>query len=72
VYIPQLRGARLPDGTIHNGMFIATDRGRFRGAHIDLFAGDGPRGARPFIRRGYGSRSHVTVYVANWSGRCEP
>jgi hypothetical protein len=53
-------------------MFIATDRGRFRGAHVDFFAGDGPRGARPFIRKGYGSRSHVTVYDAGHSGRCEP
>ena len=72
VYIPQLKGARLPDGTIHDGMFIAGDRGRFRGAHVDLFAGDGPRGARPFIRRGYGSRSRVTVYVAGRSSDCRP
>ena len=72
VYIPQLRGAKLPDGTVHDGLFIAADRGRFRGAHVDLFAGDGARGARPFIRRGYGSRSHVTVYVAARSRGCGP
>ena len=72
VYIPQLKGAHLPDGTIHDGMFIAGDRGHFRGAHIDLFAGIGPRGARPFIRKGYGSRSHVTVYVAGRSTDCQP
>jgi len=72
IYIPQLKGAKLPDGTTHDGMFIAGDRGRFRGAHVDLFAGDGPRGARPFIRRGYGSRSHVTVYVAGRAHGCEP
>ena len=72
VYIPQLKGARLPDGTIHDGMFIAGDRGRFRGAHIDFFAGYGPRGARPFIRKGYRSRSHVTVYIAGRSSGCEP
>jgi 3D (Asp-Asp-Asp) domain-containing protein len=62
IYIPQLKGARLPDGTIHDGVFIAADRGHFRGRHVDLFVGDGPRGARPFKQRGYGSRSHVTVY----------
>jgi len=63
ISIPQLKGARLPDGTIHDGLFIANDRGHFRGAHIDLFVGIGARGARPFIRKGYGSRSHVTVYL---------
>lgn len=62
VSIPQLKGARLPDGTIHDGIFLADDRGRFHGAHIDIFTGAGPKGARPFIRKGYGSRSHVTVY----------
>jgi 3D (Asp-Asp-Asp) domain-containing protein len=62
ISIPQLKGARLPDGTIHDGIFVANDRGHFHGAHIDLFVGLGPKGARPFIRKGYGSRSHVTVY----------
>jgi 3D (Asp-Asp-Asp) domain-containing protein len=62
VSIPQLKGAHLPDGTIHDGIFVANDRGHFRGSHVDLFVGIGPKGARPFIRKGYGSRSHVTVY----------
>ena len=62
ISIPQLKGAHLPDGTIHDGIFVANDRGHFRGAHIDLFVGIGPKGARPFIRKGYGSRSHVRVY----------
>jgi len=65
VYIPQLKGAVLPDGTIHDGMFMANDRGHFRGAHVDIFVGSGPKGSRPFARKGYGSRSHVTVYVTN-------
>jgi 3D (Asp-Asp-Asp) domain-containing protein len=72
IYIPQLKGAKLPDGTVHDGLFIASDRGRFRGAHIDFFAGAGPRGARPFIRKGYGSRSHVTVYLVGTAGGCAP
>lgn len=63
IFIPQLKGARLPDGTIHDGIFIATDRGHFRGRHVDLFVGTGARGARPFVRRGYPSRSHVSVVV---------
>lgn len=72
VYIPQLKGTQLPDGTIHDGMFIAADRGHFRGAHVDLFVGAGARGARPFIRKGYGSRSHVTVYNAGRTKGCRP
>jgi 3D (Asp-Asp-Asp) domain-containing protein len=63
ISIPQLKGARLPDGTIHDGIFVANDRGHFRGSHVDLFIGLGTKGARPFIRKGYGSRSHVTVYL---------
>lgn len=62
ISIPQLKGAHLPDGTIHDGIFLANDRGHFRGSHVDLFVGIGPKGARPFIRKGYGSRSHVKVY----------
>ena len=72
LYIPQLKGAELSDGTIHDGMFIAADRGHFRGAHIDIFAGNGPRGARPFLRHGYRSRSHVTVYDAGKTDDCKP
>lgn len=61
--IPQLKGAHLPDGTIHDGIFVADDRGHFRGSHIDIFVGSGLKGARPFVRKGYGSRSHVKVYL---------
>jgi 3D (Asp-Asp-Asp) domain-containing protein len=72
IYIPQLKGTRLPDGTVHDGMFIASDRGHFRGAHVDLFVGEGARGARPFIQKGYGSRSHVTIYAAGKTTGCRP
>lgn len=72
LYIPQLKGALLPDGTTHDGMFIAADRGHFRGAHVDLFVGAGSRGARPFIRKGFGSRSRVTVYAAGKTRSCQP
>lgn len=72
LYIPQLKGALLPDGTTHDGMFIAADRGHFRGAQVDLFVGVGSRAARPFIRKGYGSRSRVTVYAAGKTRSCRP
>jgi 3D (Asp-Asp-Asp) domain-containing protein len=70
VYIPQLKGAKLADGTTHDGIFVATDHGHFRGQHIDLFVGAGARGARPFLRKGYASRSHVTVYVMDEKHGC--
>ncbi|HSP33006.1 MAG TPA: 3D domain-containing protein [Thermoanaerobaculia bacterium] len=63
LYIPQLKGTKLPDGTAHDGMFVATDRGHFGGSHVDIFTGAGPRATAPFIRHGNRSRSHVTVYV---------
>ena len=72
VYIPQLKGAELPDGTVHDGMFIAADRGSFRGALVDVFVGARSPGGRPFARKGYGSRSHVTVYIARKSAGCRP
>jgi 3D (Asp-Asp-Asp) domain-containing protein len=71
IYIPQLKGAELPDGTIHDGMFIAADRGHFSGARVDIFVGAGSSGTRAFTRHGYGSRSRVTIYTAGRS-RCRP
>lgn len=72
VYIPQFKGAELPDGTTHDGMFIASDTGHFRGAHIDFFTGVGAKSARPLTRTGHHSRSKVTVEVVSRSGGCEP
>ncbi len=74
LYIPQLKGTKLPDGTVHDGMFIASDHGHFRGEHVDLFAGAGPRATAPFIRHGNRSRSRVTVYVVGEPERhaCAP
>jgi 3D (Asp-Asp-Asp) domain-containing protein len=72
VYIPQLEGAKLPDGTTHDGLFIAADTGSFRGARVDVFTGAGPRSVRPFTATGYGSRSRITVVVKNTSGGCKP
>jgi len=63
VYIPKLQGTVLPDGSKHDGIFVANDRGNFRGAHVDVFVGIGPGGTRPFNRHGNRSRSFVTVYL---------
>jgi 3D (Asp-Asp-Asp) domain-containing protein len=71
VYVPQLKGMTLPDGTIHDGMFVASDRGHFRGKHLDFFIGAGTHGVRPFYRKGFGSRSRVTVYVEGAANGCK-
>jgi len=63
IYIPQLKNTVLPDGSKHDGIFAANDRGNFSGAHVDIFVGLGPKGTRPFIRKGHRSRSYVTVYL---------
>ena len=63
LYIPQLEGTVLPDGSVHDGRFIASDRGGFRGAHVDIFVGVGSKGTRAFARKGYPSRSRVRVFV---------
>ena len=63
IYVPELKGTILPDGSKHDGIFVAQDRGAFRGAHIDVFVGLSPRATRPFIRHGNRSRSYVTVYL---------
>jgi len=72
LYVPQMKGARLPGGIVHDGIFIASDRGHFRGAHIDVFVGIGASGARPFTRRGARSRSRVTVYADGRASGCLP
>jgi 3D (Asp-Asp-Asp) domain-containing protein len=69
IYVPELKGTVLPDGSKHDGIFIANDRGRFRGAHIDVFVGLGPESTRPFRRKGYPSRSRVTVHVEGKTAR---
>lgn len=41
VFIPEFEGLSKPDGTSHDGCFIAEDRGsKVEGYHIDVFTGD--------------------------------
>lgn len=66
VYIPEFKGLRLPDGTIHDGMFMAHDRSAsVRGAHIDIFTKTGRKSTWPFIEKGFHSGSRVTIYRAD-------
>ncbi|NUP06395.1 MAG: hypothetical protein HOW73_10090 [Polyangiaceae bacterium] len=41
VYIPEYEGLPKPDGSSHDGCFIAEDRGsKVQGLHVDVFTGD--------------------------------
>jgi 3D (Asp-Asp-Asp) domain-containing protein len=41
VFIPELAGLPRPDGSRHDGCFIAEDRGlRVQGRQVDVFTGD--------------------------------
>jgi 3D (Asp-Asp-Asp) domain-containing protein len=41
IYIPEMRGVPRPDGTEHDGCFVAEDRGlKVVGRHLDIFTGD--------------------------------
>lgn len=57
VYIPAAKGIRLPDGSIHNGMFIVRDTGgAFKGVgqkRVDLFVGTDPDYDNAFQRAGF-------------------
>jgi len=40
LYIPAYHGLRRPDGTPHDGCFLAEDRGlKVKGRHVDIFTG---------------------------------
>ena len=41
IFIPELVGLPLPDGTPHDGCFVAEDRGiKVVGRQVDVFTGD--------------------------------
>lgn len=62
LFVPQLKGAALPDGSVHDGYVVATDRGHFRGRRIDIFVGSGSRSTTPLVRNGCQSRSKIALY----------
>lgn len=63
LYVPELEGVRLPDGSIHDGIFIAHDKGSWiTQNHIDFYVGVGKSGSKPFEKFGYTSKSKIFVY----------
>jgi len=63
VYIPKARGARLPDGSIHDGYFQAIDIGdAIQNKRIDLFTSLGDQ-SEVFRRHGISNMKAVAVYL---------
>lgn len=68
IFIPKVRGLRLPNGTTHQGYFIVRDTGQaMRGyGRFDFFTGYSPLDKRvnPFALAGLGDKStHFNYYV---------
>ena len=63
LFIPAIKGAVLPDGTIHDGIFTAEDIGsKILKFHVDLFASDGKESGEIFKKIGRQTGNHVDVY----------
>ncbi|MDZ4678126.1 MAG: polysaccharide deacetylase family protein [Oligoflexia bacterium] len=63
VFIPAVKGMKLPDGSIHDGIFKAEDIGNgIQGWHIDFFAKEGLSSASLYEGMGIFSRTWVDIY----------
>tara|TARA_B100000925_G_scaffold291892_1_gene282235 strand:- start:5290 stop:5994 length:705 start_codon:yes stop_codon:yes gene_type:complete len=66
VFIPKAKGLMLPDGRIHNGLFLVRDTGgAFRGRgfnRIDLFVGNQNDENNVFIKAGMSHREKFSAY----------
>ncbi len=67
LFIPEYQGLPRPDGSQHDGCFVAEDRGsRVEGLHVDIFTGD------PSITKSWNERvpSNGGVHVEVDAPRC--
>jgi 3D (Asp-Asp-Asp) domain-containing protein len=63
VYIPAARGAKLPDGSIHDGYFMAVDIGDLiKSKKIDIFTSFGDQ-SEPFLKIGMETGRFVNIYI---------
>lgn len=66
IYIPAASGIQLPDGSIHDGMFVVRDTGgAFKGVghkRVDLFVGTDTDYANPFQRAGFHHKKAMKAY----------
>ena len=70
LFIRETVGMRMPDGTLHDGYWYATDTGgAVKGTKVDLFTGDGRGSMRPAMR--WNTRT-LTVQNAGRFDGCPP
>ena len=70
VFIRETVGLRMPDGTVHDGYWYASDTGgAVRGAKVDLYTGHGRSSMRPVMRL---NTRHLTVVEAGRFDGCPP
>jgi 3D (Asp-Asp-Asp) domain-containing protein len=70
LFIPETVGMRMPDGSIHDGYWYASDTGgAIRGQKIDLFTGHGRGSMRPAMRF---NQQRVTIVDAGRFDGCPP
>lgn len=63
VYIPQAKGMKLPDGTIHDGIFRAEDVGQaIKQKKMDFFAAEGASSGNLYNKHGIRSMKQITAY----------
>ena len=70
LFIPETVGMRMPDGTLHDGYWYASDTGgAIKGQKIDLYTGHGRGSMRPAMR--FNQRRLTLVDAGRFDG-CPP
>lgn len=70
LFIPETVGMRMPDGTIHDGYWYASDTGgAIKGQKIDLYTGHGRGSMRPAMRF---NQDRVSIVDAGRFDGCPP
>lgn len=70
LFIPETVGMRMPDGTIHDGYWYASDTGgAIKGQKIDFYTGHGRGSMAPAMRL---NQRHVTLVDAGRFEGCPP
>jgi 3D (Asp-Asp-Asp) domain-containing protein len=70
LFIPETVGIQMPDGTVHDGYWYASDTGgAIKGQRIDLYTGYGRASMRPAMRF---NQDRVTIVDAGRFDGCPP
>ena len=70
LFIPETVGMRMPDGTLHDGYWYASDTGgAIKHQRIDLYTGDGRASMRPAMRF---NQRRLTIMDAGRFDGCPP